>query len=277
MKLTVLVDNNTTIDKNYWGEPGLSFYIEDGQNKILFDVGYSDIFLRNAYKMGIDIKKVNHVVLSHGHLDHTWGMSHLIGILDYYSPDKKNKKATLLAHPQALSPKTDNGEHIGMMCSDTVLKDCFNVSLSKAPVWISNRLVFLGEIERINAFENKRPLGVTMENGVGVEDFIMDDSALVYKSDKGLVIITGCSHSGICNIVEYAKKICGEERIVDIIGGLHLLNPSEQQLKGTMEYMKRLKSETVHACHCTDLKSKIALSQVVNLVEVGVGLELEYK
>jgi 7,8-dihydropterin-6-yl-methyl-4-(beta-D-ribofuranosyl)aminobenzene 5'-phosphate synthase len=104
----------------------------------------------------------------------------------------------------------------------------------------------------------------------------MDDSALVYCSTKGLVIITGCSHSGICNIIEQAKKVCNENRVIDVIGGFHLLNPEKKQLEGTLEYFKKLQPETLHACHCTDLNSKIALSKVSNIQEVGVGLTLNY-
>ncbi len=276
MKLTILVDNNTLIGMNYFGEPGLSYYIEEGGHRILFDVGYSDVFLKNAYKMGISIQNIDYVILSHGHLDHTWGMSHLIGNLDYFSGNR-GKAVTLLTHPLALCPKIDEGEQIGFIYSEEVLKGCFNVKLSKAPVWISERLVYLGQIDRINDFENKRNIGVTVENGIEKEDFLMDDSALVYKTDQGLVVITGCSHAGICNIIEYARRVCGEERILDIVGGFHLLNPSEPQLEATLEYMKRLHPGEVHACHCTDLRSKIALSGVVNIKEVGVGTELEYE
>ena len=71
MKLTVLEDNNTYIDMYYLGEPAVSYYIEDGNDRILFDVGYSDAFMINAKKMGIDLDKVNKLVISHGHDDHT--------------------------------------------------------------------------------------------------------------------------------------------------------------------------------------------------------------
>lgn len=277
MKLTVLVDNNTLIDKNYYGEPGLSFYIEEGPNRILFDVGYSDIFLQNASKMGLNLREVNYVVLSHGHLDHTWGLSTLLGTADYFGPSKKD--ITLLAHPAAFFPKEDDGEEIGMAISPEVLKRAFHVQASKAPYWISNRLVFLGEIERAHSFENRKPLGKT-KAGEGddrmVDDYLLDDSALAYKTDKGIVIITGCSHSGICNIVDTAKSICKDDRILDIIGGFHLLSPSEETLQGTLDFFQKLNPVQLHACHCTDLKSKIALSRVANLMEVGVGCEYLY-
>lgn len=103
-----------------------------------------------------------------------------------------------------------------------------------------------------------------------------EDSALVYQTSRGLVIMTGCSHAGICNLIEYAKTVCNDHRILDVIGGFHLQNPSKRQLEGTISYFKTLCPEAVHACHCTDLASKIALSRVVNLKEVGVGLSLCY-
>ena len=79
------------------------------------------------------------------------------------------------------------------------------------------------------------------------------------------------------NIIEQAKKLCEEDRVFDIVGGLHLLDPSTEQLSGTLEYLKKLHPKQMHACHCTDLNSKIALSKVVNLKEVGAGLVLEYE
>jgi 7,8-dihydropterin-6-yl-methyl-4-(beta-D-ribofuranosyl)aminobenzene 5'-phosphate synthase len=91
-----------------------------------------------------------------------------------------------------------------------------------------------------------------------------------------LVIITGCSHAGICNIVEYARKVCGDSRVVDVIGGLHLLDPSQSQLEGTLSYLAKLNLSGLHACHCTDLASKIALSSVAPLQQTGVGLTLQY-
>jgi 7,8-dihydropterin-6-yl-methyl-4-(beta-D-ribofuranosyl)aminobenzene 5'-phosphate synthase len=148
--------------------------------------------------------------------------------------------------------------------------------LSREPVTLTDRLVFLGEIARTNDFEGRAPIGKTLEGGVEEDDFLIDDSALAYKSPEGLVIITGCSHAGICNIVEQARRVCGDDRVVDIIGGFHLLDPPAEQLQGTIAYMESLRPASVHACHCTDLRSKIALSRVVNLEEVGIGLTLAY-
>ncbi len=274
MKLSVLVDNNTLIDKYYSGEPGLSFYIEEGKHRILFDTGYSDIFIRNAYKMGLNLNSIDYVVLSHGHLDHTWGLPALMGETVYFDPTRK--KITLLAHPDAFLPKEDGGEQIGMVVSPAVLKRAFHVVETKKPYWISDRLVFLGEIDRSHPFENKEPIGMTYLNGNIADDYLLDDSALAYKTSEGLVIITGCSHSGICNIIDCAKKVCEDNRIVDIIGGFHLQNPSDEVLQNTLNFIGEISPKRIHACHCTDLQSKIALSKAAHLVETGVGCEIQY-
>ena len=273
------MDNNTLIDRYFLGEPGVSYLIQDERRKILFDVGYSDIFIKNAQKMNIHFWDLNYIVLSHGHLDHTWGLTSLI---KYYTEASIEKidctKPTAITHPSSFLAKKVKGlKQIGSIISQEELSKHFKIKLSKEPVWLTEKLVFLGEIERKNTFEAKNPIGKIIKDDFEEDDYSIDDSALAYRSSKGLVIITGCSHSGICNIVEYAKKICKDDRIIDIVGGFHLLNPKKEQLQGTLEFMKKLKPKEVHACHCTDLKSKVALSKVVNLKEVGVGQTLEYK
>jgi 7,8-dihydropterin-6-yl-methyl-4-(beta-D-ribofuranosyl)aminobenzene 5'-phosphate synthase len=278
MKLTVLIDNNTLIDRYFLGEPGVSYLIEDEGKKILFDVGYSDAFVTNARKLSIDLLDVDFVVLSHGHLDHTWG---LIPLIRLYTEAKIEgqpaKRSTLVTHPLTLSARTYGDlPEIGSLLSEDKLSCYFHLKLSRDPVYLTKKLVFLGEIERTNEFEAKTPMGRILEGGVEKDDFLFDDSALAYKSSEGLVIITGCSHAGICNIVEYAKKVCEDDRVVDMVGGFHLLDPSAEQLQGTIAYMKSLHPGSVHACHCTDLNSKIALSKVVNLKEAGVGLTLRH-
>jgi 7,8-dihydropterin-6-yl-methyl-4-(beta-D-ribofuranosyl)aminobenzene 5'-phosphate synthase len=278
MKLTVLVDNNTFIDQYYIGEPGVSYFIEADGKEVLFDVGYSNAFLTNAQKAGIDLKDIDFVVLSHGHLDHTWGLPHLVKYLDNENNKRDNtKKATLITSPATFtSRKIKKTREIGPNMTADTLSEYFKFLLSASPVFLTENLVYLGEIPRVTSFEADKPLGKVVTEKDEKPDFLLDDSALVYRSRSGLVIITGCSHSGICNLVEYAKNVMKEERILDIVGGLHLLNPSKSKLSGTLDYMKVLKPNVMHACHCTDLRSKIALANVVKLDEVGSGMVLEY-
>ncbi len=279
MKLTVLVDNNTLIDRYLVGEPGVSFFIQEGGQNILFDVGYSDAFLRNGAILGIDFFDIDFLCLSHSHLDHTWGLEPLIKTFTAeLFEGRPFKKPTLIAHPAVFDSKTFTGiDEFGINVSrDKLLKYC-NDGLAKTPVWITEHLVFLGEIPRENDFECQEGIGKVLRDGELVEDFNIDDSALCYKSEKGLVIITGCSHAGICNMIEYAKKVCNDQRVFDVIGGLHLQNPPQRQLSKTVAYFEALDMEKIHASHCTDLKSKIAFSKVVEVEEVGSGTILRYE
>ena len=279
MKLTVLVDNNTLIDRYFTGEPGLSFFIEAGDTRILFDVGYSDAFIKNAELVNIPLFDVDYIVLSHGHLDHTWGLNYLIKkYTDFAFEGFAFKKPVVVTHPLTFESKRMRDlREIGSLIPKEKLGNFFDLRLSSEPHRLTDRLIYLGEIERENDFESQEPLGKIIVDGSEQDDYLVEDSALAYKSPRGLVIITGCSHAGICNIVKQAQKVCGENRIVDIIGGFHLLDASPRQLQGTMDFMKKLKPGEVHACHCTDLAAKIALSGVVPLKEVGVGLHLEYE
>jgi 7,8-dihydropterin-6-yl-methyl-4-(beta-D-ribofuranosyl)aminobenzene 5'-phosphate synthase len=278
MKLTVLVDNNTVVDRYFHGEPGVSYFIECDDGKYLFDTGYSDIFLRNATKLCINLLQLDAVIISHGHNDHTWGLGELVKLYsEAIYEGYECKKPAVIAHPDAFLDKNVDGLDVGSMLSVNQLKKIFSVSLEKEPVWLSAKLVFLGEIERNNSFEARTPIGKTLRNGIWEDDFVLDDSAMAYMSENGLVIITGCSHAGICNIIEYAKKVCNENRVVDVIGGFHLLDPSQDKLNSTIEYLEKCQPHALHAAHCTDLHSKISLAKVINVEEVGVGLVWEYK
>ncbi|HBF65496.1 MAG TPA: MBL fold metallo-hydrolase, partial [Clostridium sp.] len=87
--------------------------------------------------------------------------------------------------------------------------------------WLTENLVFLGEIPRTLSFEEPYPIGVLEEEEGNQEDMILDDTALAYRTQEGIYIITGCSHGGICNIIEYAKKITGKEKVLGLLGGFH--------------------------------------------------------
>ncbi len=160
MELKVLVDNNTIIDSYYLGEPAVSYLISDGETKLLFDVGYSDIFIKNALKMDENLLDINYVVISHGHNDHTGG---LIPLSKFYAQKKEKNmdyiKPTLMAHPDAFLHKEFDGEDIGSMLDTTKINKSFNTCFTKEPFWINENLVFLGEIERRNDFENNEPIG----------------------------------------------------------------------------------------------------------------------
>ncbi len=272
MRLTVLVDNQAA--RNLRAEWGLSIFIEADNHRILFDVGASDLFLANAARLKINFLELDYLVLSHGHWDHTWGLEGLLKL--YLTPGLPlERRPTLIAHPLALLPKfRNNGTGYGSLVHESILERHFQNNLCKEPLWLTDHLVYLGEIER--KIEREQVMGKTIISGVLTDDYLWDDTALVYKHRQGLVIITGCSHSGICNIVSQAQKICREERVLDIVGGFHLLNQDPGRLQETVFFFKNLNPGQLHPGHCTDLDSKAALRQVAMVKELATGLQLNY-
>ena len=266
MKLKVLVDNNTFIDNYYLAEPAVSYYIEDENTKILFDTGYSNVFIKNAEEMKIDLNQLDKIVISHGHNDHTGGLKHLFKSIS-------NKNINLIAHEGCLNKKTFDTEDIGTSMTKEQLEKVCNLKLTKTPLNISENVVFLGEIPQLNDFEKREIIGKCSEKEKMVDDIVKDDTAIVHKSDKGLFIITGCSHSGICNIIEYAKKVCNETKIYGVIGGFHLFDVNDR-LDKTIEYLKNNSIEWLYPCHCVSLEAKIQMSKKLTIHEVGVGLEI---
>lgn len=278
LSLKVLVDNNTLIDRYFYGEPGLSYLITEGETKLLFDVGYSDLFIRNAQKMSESLMDLDYLAISHGHLDHTWG---LLPLIRHYAEAVFEgvacQRPTVIAHPEAFVYKEFSGDEIGSVLEDSKMEKHFTMRLTSEPLWITDTLVFLGEIPRANDFENKEPIGrYACAEGL-CDDYVRDDSALAYKSPQGLVVITGCSHAGICNIIEYAKTVCGDNRIIDVVGGFHLLDLNQAQEEGTLNYFKEQGIKQLHPCHCTGLEYKIKLAQYSTVSDVGVGLSLSYR
>ncbi len=266
MKLKVLEDNNTFIDMYYLGEPGVSYYIEDGTDKILFDVGYSDVFIQNAKKMDINLDEVNKLVISHGHDDHTGGLRYFL---------KEKRDVELISHPESFNYKEDaTGLYIGSPLSKDQLSEVCKLSLSKEPIPLSQNIVYLGEIPVSNEFEPRYTIGKSVIQGQKVDDTILEDSALVYQGSQGLFIITGCSHSGICNIIEYAKKVCNDHRIYGVIGGFHLFENNDR-LQKTIQYFKDNHIELLYPCHCVSLDAKVEMAKQLKIHEVGVGLELD--
>lgn len=266
MKLKVLVDNNTYIDQYYKGEPAVSYYIEDGDQCILFDTGYSDVLITNARAMDIDLGKLTHIVFSHGHNDHTRGYKFLKQ--RYVLPDVK-----ILAHPDCFKPKRDGAEDIGAPFSEGEMKKSGSLILSEKPIRLNENLVFLGEIPSLNDFEKRAEIGEQNSNGVWEPDQVLDDSALVYQSANGLFVITGCSHSGICNIIEYSKQVCKEKRIQGILGGFHIFD-RDVRLEKTIRCFQENQVENLYPCHCVSFQAKAKMNDALNVTEVGTGLEL---
>lgn len=267
MKLTVLADNTTLIDHYYLGEPAVCYYIEDEGTQLLLDAGYSDVFMKNAETLGIDLSTLSAIAFSHGHDDHTRG-------LQYLCNQQSLQDISIVAHPDTFKKRVADGLSIGSPLSLRYVQEHSQLTLTRTPRKMSKNITFLGEIPSLNDFERRKPFGMLHDESGEHEDVVMDDSALVYSGAEGLFVITGCSHSGICNIVEYAKQVCNDTRITGIIGGFHLFDVTPQLAK-TIEYFQENAITELYPCHCVSFAVKAAIHSVIPLHEVGVGLVIE--
>ncbi|MCS5420965.1 MULTISPECIES: MBL fold metallo-hydrolase [Psychrilyobacter] len=218
--------------------------------------------------MGADLKNISTIVISHGHDDHTRG-------LKYYFKKNDKQNISIIAHPDAFNEKKFDNLKICSPILKEELKEKCNLILSKKPIKVSKNITFLGEIPQMNNFENREAIGTQIVNGNSVDDYVMDDTALAYKNENGIYIITGCSHSGICNIIEYAKKVCNDDRVLGVIGGFHLFEVSEQ-INETIDYFKKNNLKELYPCHCTSFSVKAEINKTLPVKEVGVGLEINW-
>jgi len=260
MKIYILTEN--TAGGHFLAEHGLSYMIEIDDQKILFDTGHSDVFLKNALRMGIDIEKeIDTIVLSHGHWDHGNGLKYL-----------ENKR--LITHPAAFIRRFRKKDlsSIGLAFTKEEVKNKFDLVESREPFRITDHLFFLGEIPRKNNFEAQT---TSFSDDFQNDDFIPDDSALAAIIKDELIVITGCSHSGICNIVEQAKNVTGISKADTVIGGFHLKEQDEQTIK-TIEYFKEEGIRKVYPSHCTELPALAAFYNEFKNRQVKTGMIINF-
>lgn len=270
MKLTILSENITYTREPYMtGEPGFCCYVECGGRRLILDSGYHGIALDNAKRMGIDLNGLDYIAISHGHDDHTHG---LLPLLEAGVDMTRTK---LVAHPRAFKRKIVDGADSGFPWDEAEIRRRFDVVEAEKPLELAENLWYLGRIPRVTDFENRNPLGfVILEDGTEEEDYLQEDTALAYKAEGGVFVITGCSHSGIVNICEYAKQVLGEKKLLGVIGGFHLLQPGPQ-LEETIRYFEQEKPEKLCPCHCISMRCKFRIAQALPIEDVAVGFQLE--
>lgn len=290
MQIRVLVDNNTYIDRYYFGEPAFACFIEDGDTTILLDTGYSDVCIRNAELMGLDLGAVSTIALSHGHDDHTRGLSFLCARFP-------ERRFPLVAHPDVFQPREDEGRAVGAPFDHAEMEQRCELHLSREPVRLSEKVTFLGEIPRALDFEPAHSVGMlriatgqgpdATPNGVPIAasgrapqnaaqyapDYVLDDTALACQGSEGLFIITGCSHAGICNIIEHAKAVTGISQVAGVLGGFHLFK-NDARVAATVQYFERNNIRQLYPCHCVSFAVKAEIHRSIPVHEVGVGLNI---
>lgn len=232
MKITSLLENTASSDL-VEAEHGLSLYIETDSHKILFDMGQTDLFEKNAEKLGIDLSEVDIAILSHGHYDHGGGLKRFLEI---------NQKAPVYLSRFAFEPHYNGTEkYIGL---DIALKDNDRLIFTENKFSIENTLTLFS----CNEKERKYDLGsfglTCLENGDFVpDDFRHEQYFLIEENDKK-TLISGCSHKGILDITDWFKPDI-------LIGGFHFSKlPLDKNLERFAKQLD-LYDTVFYTCHCT--------------------------
>ncbi|HNT56811.1 MAG TPA: MBL fold metallo-hydrolase [Syntrophales bacterium] len=225
---------------------------------LLFDFGFSDSgAAENAKLLGADMTEVEAMALSHGHSDHTGGIETLAEMIG-------KKGIEFVVHPGAFRPsrflKYPRGLEFKFpsLTRERLEKAGVRIVESDRPrLLLDGTMLFLGEIERKTDFERGMPNAFYKDEDGESWDPIPDDTAVaLHLRGKGLVVLSGCSHSGIVNTVLYARKITGIENVHAVMGGFHLSGPAfDPIVPRTTEELKKLNLAYIIPCHCTGRKS----------------------
>jgi len=258
LKISTLCENTAGIG-DFLGEWGLSILLETPEVTVLLDTGKKSSVTYNADTLGIDLNKIEKIVLSHGHYDHTGGLREVLR--------RMHKEVEIIAHPDIWQAKYSKlvggtGKYVGIPFRREDLESMgARFRLTQAPVKITADLITTGEIPMVTSFEEIPSTLRVKENSDWRQDNLMDDQAIIVKMSRGLVVVLGCAHRGMINTIYHAQQITGTKTVYAVIGGSHLIGASEERLFHTIAALKDLNVQKLGLCHCTDLPAASLLAQ----------------
>ena len=309
--ITVLVDNKADLivesgervryftDAPLLAEHGFSALIQldDAQGRILWDAGVSRVALiENLHRMRIDPGAIEAIALSHGHKDHYAAMTALLLERDYPPQEREwgpelepptveawlaEARVPLVAHPAAFRERwwrKDDGTLVGPSLPAPVgAWEALGARLvlSEGPYQLDPGCWTTGAIPRESFEASGRSERLHYREGAGLHrDDLEEDQAIVINVEgKGLLVLSGCAHSGIVNTVAYARERFGVERVCAVIGGFHLARANDEEIEKTVAYIQSLEPLLVVPGHCTGLKAvrRFAQEMPEQFVEGVVG------
>jgi 7,8-dihydropterin-6-yl-methyl-4-(beta-D-ribofuranosyl)aminobenzene 5'-phosphate synthase len=263
--LRIIVENSASMENaSLWAQHGLCILLDleliSKSMKLIWDTGASgEVLLHNSQALHVDLDKIDQICLSHGHYDHTGG---LMAVLQ-----QMKRKVPVLGHPDIFAPKLKARpalEYIGLPFIRSQAEAAGAVFLEcRGPVALAPGLFTTGEIPRPESFEKVEGFW-TIRDGQYGPDIIPDDQALAaVLPDRGLVVITGCAHSGIINTIRQAQRITGVDKLYAVIGGFHLMGADRERIDATAESLRDLDPALVRPGHCTGQKAVCLLQQAL--------------
>ncbi len=276
--ITVLCENSVAGPFGLIGEHGWSALLEVRGRTILFDTGQGLGIINNSMRLNKDLSKIDMLVLSHGHYDHASGIPQVASLKQHLP---------IVCHPDIFLSrywsKDGARRFIGMIHAREYLESLgckfhFHTTFSE----ILPGIFVTGEVPRVTDFEPPDPhMEIEIEeNGkkIAKQDPLKDDLSLIVDTPSGLVVVLGCAHAGLVNILHHVRSHLPNKRIHTVIGGTHLGFATDEQFERTLEAIDEFGIERVGASHCTGLTNSARL--FCHLEErffhacVGVSIEI---
>ena len=268
VEITIVVENNVH-KKGLLAEHGLAFWVDYKDKSYLFDTGQGDILAHNLNNLELKISNLSGVLLSHGHYDHAGGLETIL---------KKRPEISVYGHPDIFTPKYSKKTSGNVFRGFSLTKDRIDNFIPVTDLTeLAPGLFLTGEIPSQNKQEKLNDHYQVKEGKSYKTDPFYDDQSLVLDTEEGLVIVLGCSHAGVINILTYIKSEF-DKKIHTIIGGMHLVNASESRIEWTVNRLAEIGFERLIPIHCTGEEAvremSAAFEDKVEIKSVGDRIKL---
>lgn len=258
-RVTVLVEN-TAGAPGLSAEHGLAYWIEHGGRRVLFDTGQTTALASNARRLDVPLDQLDALVLSHGHYDHTGGVTAVLGI---------EGSIPIYAHPAAFAPKfarRDDGtaRAIGMsLDAERAIRQSHHRWIATtAPTKVFGGLMVTGFVPRQNDFEDTGG-PFFLDEACREPDPLEDDQSIFFDTAEGTVVLLGCAHSGVINTLAHICRLTGDRPLHAVIGGMHLVGASGGRIERTIDEFRRLGIAWLAPGHCTGKTAVAALGDAL--------------